>query len=182
MYRLPRHSRAFALAFLLILSFLSKASAHCFVGPRFFPATLLIDDPCVADEMSIPTVDWFRTGDIPPASQADISIEFDKRITADLGFSISDQWSQIRSPNGTMAGFADLETALQYQLLKDAAHETAMLLGVIVDWGGTGATNAGIGTQYSLITPTYYFGQGFGGLPDDVGWARPIALTGQVGY
>jgi hypothetical protein len=184
---LQRHARApaFGLALGLALTLLpsADAAAHCFVGPRFFPATLVIDDPCVADEMSIPTVDWFKTGDVPPASQVDISVEFDKRITQDLGFSISDQWTEIRQPNGpTLSGFGDLETTLQYQLLKDGAHETAMLLGLIVDWGGTGTTSNGIGTQYSLLTPTYYFGQGFGGLPDDIGWARPLALTGQVGY
>jgi hypothetical protein len=57
-----------------------------------------------------------------------------------------------------------------------------MLLGLIVDWGGTGATGAGIGTSYSVLTPTFYFGQGFGELPDSVGWVRPFAITGQVGY
>jgi hypothetical protein len=183
MSRLPRCSRAFALGLLFVLVANSHALAHCFVGARFFPATLVIDDPCVADEMSLPTVDWFRTGDIPSASQLDISVEFDKRITQDLGFSISDVWSQIRTPGGPVAaGFGDLETALQYQLLKDAPHETAMLLGLIVDWGGTGNSNAGIATQYSLITPTYYFGQGLGGLPDALGFARPLAITGQIGY
>jgi hypothetical protein len=175
--------RACALGLFFILLFFTSASAHCFVGPRFFPATLLIDDPCVADEMSIPTVDWFKTGTSPPGSQWDVSAEFDKRITEDLGFGISDVWSQIRTPGGpTMAGFADLETTLQYQLLKDSSHETAMLLGLIVDWGGTGATNAGIGTPYSLLTPTYYVGQGLGQLPDSISWARPLAVTGQVGY
>jgi hypothetical protein len=183
MSRPARCLRAFALAPLFVLLGFSHAFAHCFVGARFFPATLLIDDPCVADEMSLPTVAWSRTGDIPAATELDISAEFDKRITEDLGFSIAEDWTQIRQPGGpTLAGFADLETALQYQLLKDASHETAMLLGLIVDWGGTGATNAGIGTSYSFLTPTYYFGQGFGQLPDDIGWARPIALTGQVGY
>jgi hypothetical protein len=176
-------ARTFALAFLFALLPLSQASAHCFVGPRFFPATLVIDDPCVADEMAVPTVDWFRTGTIPPGSEWDIAAEVDRRITADLGFGISDVWSQIRAPGGTVVqGFGDLETTLQYQLLKDASHETAMLLGLIVDWGGTGNVNAGIGTSYSMLTPTYYFGQGFGNLPDDIGWARPLAITGQVGY
>ena len=33
----------------------------------------------------------------------------------------------------------DLETTFQYQLLKNDDHELAMLLGLIVDWGGTGA-------------------------------------------
>ncbi len=183
MSRLPSCSRAFALGLLFVLLPFSTAFAHCFVGPRFFPATLVIDDPCVADEMSLPTVDWFMTGDIPPASEVDISAEFDKRITEDLGFGISDVWSQIRTPGGPVVqGFGDLETTLQYQLLKDASHETAMLLGLIVDWGGTGNVNAGIGTSYSMLTPTYYFGQGFGGLPDDIGWARPLAITGQIGY
>ncbi len=183
MSHLPRCLRACALGVLLILLSFTGALAHCFVGARFFPATLTIDDPCVADEMSLPTVAWFKTGTVPAGSEWDISAEFDKRITEDLGFGISDVWSQIRTPGGpTMAGFADLETTLQYQLLKDGSRELAMLLGLIVDWGGTGAINAGIGTPYSLLTPTYYFGQGFGQLPDSIGWARPLAITGQVGY
>ncbi|HUZ32355.1 MAG TPA: hypothetical protein VMV19_09690 [Xanthobacteraceae bacterium] len=183
MFRLSRCLRACALVMLFAALPFSYASAHCFVGPRFFPATLTIDDPCVADEMSLPTVDWFKTGDIPSASQTDISAEFDKRITEDLGFGISDVWTQIRTPGGPVAvGFGNLETTLQYQLLKNASSETAMMLGLIVDWGGTGNTSAGIATQYSTLTPTYYFGQGFGGLPDEIGFARPLALTGQVGY
>jgi hypothetical protein len=183
MSRFLIHSCAFVLGLLLVAVPMSQAFAHCFVGPRFFPATLVIDDPCVADEMSLPTVDWFPTSSVPPGSEFDISAEFDKRITEDLGFGISDVWSQIRTPGGpVLQGLGDLETTLQYQLLKDASHETAMLLGLIVDWGNTGNVNAGISTPYSMLTPTYYFGQGFGGLPDDLGFARPLALTGQIGY
>jgi hypothetical protein len=183
MSHLSRCLRACALVMLFASLMFSYASAHCFVGPRFFPATLVIDDPCVADEMSLPTVDWFKTGTVPSGSEWDISAEFDKRITEDLGFGISDGWSQIRTPGGPVVqGLGDLETTLQYQLLKDASHETAMLLGLIVDWGGTGNVNAGIGTSYSMLTPTYYFGQGFGGLPDAIGFARPLAFTGQIGY
>jgi hypothetical protein len=175
--------RAFAPSLLLVLLSFSGADAHCFVGPRFFPATLVIDDPCVADEMSLPTVAWSRTGDIPPVSELDISAEFDKRITEDLGFGISDVWTQLRSPGGTMQqGLGNLETTLQYQLLKTPSSETAMLLGLIVDWGGTGNSSVGIATPYSTLTPTYYFGQGLGRLPDELGFARPLAITGQVGY
>jgi hypothetical protein len=183
MSRLLAHACAFALGLLLVTLPPSKAFAHCFVGARFFPATLLIDDPCVADELSLPTVSWSKSGDVPPATEWDISGELSRRITEDFGISIGEEWSQIRQPGAPiLAGFADLETTFQYQLLKDASHETAMMLGLIVDWGGTGATNAGIGTPYSFLTPTYYFGQGFGQLPDDLGWARPFAVTGQVGY
>ena len=179
----PRCPRAFVLALLFVALSFSQAFAHCFVGPRFLPATLATDDPCVADEMSLPTVAYSHNGDINSATEWDISAELSKRITEDFGISIGDTWSQIRPTGGpTLAGFADLETTLQYQLLKDSAHETAMLLGLIVDWGGTGASNAGIGTPYSLFTPTYYFGKGFGDLPDSAGWLRAFAVTGQVGY
>jgi hypothetical protein len=183
MARYRSGSRAFALALMFICLPCSAAFAHCFVGARFFPATLAIDDPCVADELSLPTVDWFQNGSIPSASEWDVSAEISKRITEDLGISIGDIWSQIAPPGGPkMAGFGDLETTLQYQLMKNDEHETAMLLGLIADWGGTGAINSGIGTPYSLLTPTYYFGKGFGDLPDEAGWLRAFAVTGQVGY
>src|SRR3984957_3701275 len=178
-----RASHAFALALLFTALSYSEAFAHCFVGARFFPATLAIDDPCVADELSLPTISWSKTADTRPATEWDVSTEISKRITEDFGISIGETWSQIHQPGGfTNAGFADLETTLQYQLLKDSDHELAMLLGLIVDWGGTGASNSGIGTPYSVLTPTYYFGKGFGDLPESAGWLRAFAVTGQVGY
>ncbi|WGD54872.1 hypothetical protein QA641_13690 [Bradyrhizobium sp. CB1650] len=67
----------------------SGSSAHEIVGNRFFPATLGIDDPGVNDEMSLPTVDSFKTGDIPPVRPRDISAEFSKRITEDLQYRLA---------------------------------------------------------------------------------------------
>jgi hypothetical protein len=120
---------------------------------------------------------------MPPGVEWDISGELSKRITENFGVSIGETWTQIRQPNGSVAaGFQDLETTFQYQLIKDSSHEFALLAGVIVDWGNTGATNSGLGTSYSLVTPTLYFGKGFGELPDSLSWARPFAVTGQVGY
>ncbi len=58
---------------------LSGGVAHEIVGNRFFPATLGIDDPGVNDELSIPTVADFKTGDDPSFKQRDISGEFSKR-------------------------------------------------------------------------------------------------------
>jgi hypothetical protein len=174
---------SFTLASSIALASATDAFAHCFVGARFLPATLAIDDPCVADEMSLPTVMWSKTPDMPPATEWDISGEISKRITENFGVSIGETWTQIRQPDGTVtAGFQDLETTFQYQLLKDPSHELALLAGVIVDWGNTGATNSGLGTSYSLVTPTFYFGRGLGDLPDTVSWVRPFAVTGQVGY
>jgi hypothetical protein len=111
MLHLSRYARAFAFGLLMTLLSFSYASAHCFVGARFFPATLATDDPCVADEMSLPTVAWFKTGDTPPGNEVDISVDISKRITEDFGVTIGDAWSQIRQPgNPTREGFANLDT------------------------------------------------------------------------
>jgi hypothetical protein len=143
MLRFSSCSRAFALACLIVALSAAQALAHCFVGSRFFPATLATDDPCVADEMSLPTVAWSKTGDVPPATEWDISIDFAKRITEDFGITIGDTWSNIHQPGGfTKAGFGNLDTTLQYQLFKDGPHELALLLGFVVEWGGTGAIHS----------------------------------------
>src|SRR4029077_18087135 len=120
MFRYSSCSRAFALALLLVAVSAVDALAHCFVGPRFLPATLATDDPCVADEISIPTVAWSKTGDVPAATEWDISVDLAKPITEDFGITIGDAWSNMHQPGGfTQAGFGNLETTLQYQLLKD---------------------------------------------------------------
>ena len=86
MSRFLAHACTFAIGLLLVSLPLSNAFAHCFVGARFFPATLLIDDPCVADEMSLPTVSWSKTGDVPPATEWDIEVEISKRIAEILAY------------------------------------------------------------------------------------------------
>ena len=44
-------TRVLALAAFTAFLPISNALAHCFVGGRFMPATLTVDDPCVADEL-----------------------------------------------------------------------------------------------------------------------------------
>jgi hypothetical protein len=172
-----------ALAGLTAVAFTSDALAHCFVGARFLPATLAIDDPCVADEMSLPTVAWSKTADVPPASQLDLSFDFSKRITENFGITVSQGWTSLRQADGTLTqGFGNFETTFQYQILKDREHELAILAGLIVDWGHTGSTGSGFATDFSLVTPTLYFGKGFGDLPSSFGAIRAFAVTGQVGY
>jgi hypothetical protein len=181
MYRLWLRAVILALFVSFFMPF-ANAIAHCLVGNRFFPATLVVDDPCVADEMSLPTIAVFNNGDNPSAKELDISGEFSKRITEDFGVSVGSTWTRLRPPGGpTVSGFQNFETTFQYQLLKDAPHELALLAGLSVEWGGSGSFGVGA-DRFTTYTPTFYFGKGFGDLPDTVRWLRPFALTGQVGY
>src|SRR5215470_15109511 len=144
----------------------SSAFAHCFVGGRFFPATLNVDDPCVADELSLPTISFFKNGDDPSAREIDISAEFSNRITENFGVSIGSTWTHLSPPGGPSAsGFQNLDTTFKYQFLTNATLELVMSAGVSVEWGGTGAQGVGA-DRFSTVTPTFYIGKGLGDLPD----------------
>jgi hypothetical protein len=79
------------------------------------------------------------------------------------------------------SGFQNLETSFKYRLFKNPEHEFVMSVGLEIEWGGSGAQDVGA-ERFNVYTPTLYFGKGFGDLPSSMGWARPFALTGQVGY
>src|SRR5277367_2179827 len=162
----------------------SGSIAHEIVGNRFFPATLGIDDPGVNDELSLPTVDNFKTGDVPTVRQRDISGEFSKRITEDFAVSFGSTYTFLGPTDPSAAGtngFQNFETTFKYRVYKNPEHEFVMSVGVSVEWGGTGAREVGA-DPFNTYTPTIYFGKGLGDLPDTLSWIRPVAITGQVGY
>jgi hypothetical protein len=161
-----------------------QSFAHEIVGNRFFPATLGIDDPGVNDELSLPTVDSFKTGDVPPVRQRDISSEFSKRITEDFAISFGTTYTFLDMVDPTAPGangFQNLDTTFKYRVYKNPEHEFVMSVGLSIEWGGTGSASVGA-EAFNVYTPTVYFGKGMGDLPDSLSWLRPVAITGQVGY
>jgi hypothetical protein len=179
-----RYTRAGLSGLAIALIPLSGGVAHEIVGNRFFPATIGIDDPGVNDELSLPTVDSFKTGDVPSVRQRDVSGEFSKRITEDFAVILGSTYTFLSPTDPTVPGangFQNLETTFKYRLFKDPAHEFVISAGLTIEWGGTGAASIGA-EPFNVYTPTIYFGKGLGDLPDTLSWLRPIAVTGQVGY
>src|SRR6188472_3158479 len=84
-----------ALATALAILPTEGALAHGFAGSRFFPATIVIDDPFVADELSLPTVSNLKTFTDPSVVQTDVSGELSKRITSEFGLSIGYAWTHL---------------------------------------------------------------------------------------
>jgi hypothetical protein len=155
----------------------ADALAHGFAGDRFFPATLLTDDPFVADEMSLPTVTRSPTG-ADGSQETDIGIDIAKRITPDLGFTIGREWKYVQPKDlPPVHGFGVLSTGLQYQLFIDKPREMMALAGVGVTWAHTGRVQALGEPDFTTITPALDFGKGFGDLPDAVPFLRPFAVT-----
>src|SRR5438034_11306067 len=176
--------RAGLSGFAMALVPIAESAAHEIVGNRFFPATLGIDDPGVNDELSLPTVANFHTGDDPSFRQRDISAEFSKRITEAIAVSFGSTYSSFRPPGGPdalgTAGFQNLETTFKYRIIKDPEREFVMSVGLSVEWGGTGAESIGA-DPFDTYTPTLWLGKGRGDLRDSMSSLRPVAITGQVG-
>ena len=155
--------------------------AHGFAGARFFPATILTDDPFVADELSLPTV--IRA---PPAADSaqEINLDFDvsKRITPDLGFSLGHGWKYLQPKGGSPASGLDaLHAGVAYQFFKSAAHEATALVGLNATFGHTGRVQALGAPDFTTLSTVVGFGKGFGDLPASLPWLRPIAVTGNLG-
>lgn len=163
------------------LSFPTQVWAHGFAGQRFFPATIRTDDPFVADEMSLPTVT------VNPKAQdgsreTDIGFDIAKRLTPNFGLTAADQWKYIRVPGAPhQYGWDNLETGAQYQLFVNASHEAMALAGLNVNWAHTGRVNGAGAADFNTLSPALDFGKGFGDLPDWLSYARPLAITANLG-
>src|SRR5262245_59785636 len=137
--------------------------AHGMIGQRFFPATLAIDDPFVADELSLPTVSFMQfrgSGDTPASRQTDISGEFSKRLSPNLGFSLAGDLTILDPDHGkTQSGFDNMEVALKYVFFRSDEHEALISTGVSWDVGGTGSKRVGA-ESFDTVTPQFFFGKG----------------------
>ncbi len=172
-------NRAVILIMLAVaLALADRASGHGFAGARFFPATLSTDDPFVNDELSLPTVSTIKT---PEGRETSIAGDIAKRITPNLGIEVGESFLEL-NPNGEheVSGFGNVELGAKYQFFTSEKHETIFSLGAAVEIGGTGQKRVGA-ESFSTWTPAFFFGKGFGDLPDALPLLRPVAVTGLVG-
>jgi hypothetical protein len=179
----------FAMAIAVIGALLpARAFAHGVAGARLFISTMLIDDPNVADEATVPMFFWLpqpASPGVQPPQQYQLNFEWDKRITENFGFAINEGYSWLRQPGmKTANGWQGLEVTLKYKPYVNAEHEFMMSVGIVRDiarTGANGSNGATLGNDDSgSTTPTIYFGKGLGDLP--IGYLRPLAITGTLGY
>jgi hypothetical protein len=167
-------------AWLLLLALPTWSWAHGFAGQRFFPTTLAVDDPFVSDELSflLSHTKEPRQGEEPPTGSTEFSVDYTKRLTPHLGLSLGGSYLHLNPEEGsTQNGFGNLEVGAKYQLITLASSEALFSFGLTAEVGGTGARSVGA-DSVSTLSPTLFFGKGFGDLPETVPFLRPFALTG----
>jgi hypothetical protein len=170
---------------LMLISGPRPLFAHGVVGQRFFPATISVDDPFVADEMDF--LGYSYTPDPDPSDPTHTRAEafwsgISKRLTRDVGIQVKAQYTMDHYDGTENAiGFQNLGFGIMDQMIKIPAHEFIFSSAININIGGTGTRGSSlypIASSYSTLIPEIYFGYGFGDLPDWLGYLRPFAITG----
>jgi len=104
------------------------AESHGIAGKRFFPATLATDDPFVADELSLPTIESRKmpaSGDEPATRETGFSVDVSKRVTDNLGIGFGATYKLLQLEGGqTQHGFDNLAASVKYKFYQSDEHET----------------------------------------------------------
>ncbi len=157
--------------------------AHAVCGSRVYPVTLTLDDPGVADEITLPQVVYTREGaDGGPGPSHDFSyqFEYDKRVTDTFGFAFNDNYNVNYTNNAkTEAGWDDLVITAKWAKCLSPDHDFILGFGVIREFGHTGTTHTGADT-YGNTEPTIYFGKDLE--EASIPALQPIAFTGEFSY
>ncbi len=183
-------SRAAFVGLLIATVPATHALAHAVCGNRVFPPTLVMDDPGMNDEMSLPTIQYTpipASPGTPSGSSTSWGYEWDKTIFSAgdnmFGVALNGDYITQRGAGENLNGWDNVTVTLKDQFYCNEPHEFMMSAGVIRDFGATGSSQllrAGAIPVISNTAPTWYVGKGFGDLP--IGPLRAFAVTGELGY
>jgi hypothetical protein len=169
-------ARALVLAALCAVVPLSVAQAYTAAGDRQFPATILLPQIAPSDEA------YVTSGTQPSSGGRTTTFggTYDKTLTERLGIEIDETYSWIDSPGaGTASGWQNQNATVRYLAILDQSREFLFTVGLEREFGDTGTRRIGADPR-GATTPTAYFGKGLGDL--DIGYLRPLAVTGTFGY
>jgi hypothetical protein len=171
-------SRSFAVIALVGLS--DTACADEVVGKRRFANTLVISEPFVEDEVTLPSVLRLRRAE-GRALATEFGVEVKKRLTSKLEFSVEGALTRLDDrQGGAITGLENLEVGLKYELFRDPSREAVGSLALTWEIGGTGRSAVGA-TPFHAVTPAVFVGKGLGDLPALPSILKPFALTGALG-
>ena len=176
-----RGAVSFSVSIITLVAGPQSAFAHGFAGDRFFPATISTDDPFAASELSLPTFSEIRQPGQPPVKVFDISTDISLLVLPRTALTIGDGYSIQKVANQRAhTGFDNAALNVLYEFFENDKHEAITSIGLNWEIGGTGRHSLG-NDSFSTFTPTFYFGKGFGDLPDTLPFFRPFAITGTLG-
>ena len=157
--------------------------AHAVCGSRVYPVTLTLDDPGVADELTVPQIVYTRAaadGGPGPSHDTSVQFEYDKRLTEEFGFALNDDYNVNQQNNAkTQTGWDDLTVTAKWAKCVDPDADFQLGLGVIREFGRTGTSHIG-SDEYGNTAPTVYVGKGLDEIP--LPMLQPLQFSGELSY
>jgi hypothetical protein len=166
-----------------VLSSAAPLRAQEVVGKRFFPDQLVLTEPFVEDELSLPSIVYLHRGRADGQRSARLLTfggELKKRITEDLELSIAGGLTRLDADDRTVTGFDNLELGVKYQFLRSTVHEAVAAVAVLWEVGGTGREASGA-ESFDTVRPALLVGKGLGDVPEGLALLRPLAITARLG-
>jgi hypothetical protein len=164
--------------------FPAPVQAYIAAGDRVFPGTLILPEIAPTDETYLQGATPFSGTPLPLNTRRTDAIGvFGKTLTERLGIRVREVFTRL-DPVGASSrnGWQNLTATVQYMAVLDGPNEFVFSVGVDRQFGGTGAARVQQ-TRFSPVgatTPSIYFGKGLGDL--DIGYLRPLAISGTFGY
>ncbi len=164
---------------ILVIAGISTANAHGFAGKRFFPTTIIVDDPFMNDELSFVYTHIKDSAlGADPAKVSQLITDYSKTITKHFGFSVGGALIDNNPQSGnTQVGFDNIDIGVKDQFFTSDTHEAILAIGSGFSLANTGQAKVGA-ESFTTFSPTFFFGKGFGDLPDSMNMLKPLAITG----
>lgn len=168
--------------FAWVLAAAPEVFAYTAAGDRLFPATILLPQIAPGDEFytNVMTLPQTPSGIGSPNRATNFNEVYAKTITDRLGIFVEETYTRLdRVKAGTFSGWQNFDMSAKYLAVLDLPHEFLFTVAVDREFGDTGAKRVGASVS-GATTPQLFFGKGLGDL--DIGYLRPLAITGFAGY
>jgi hypothetical protein len=155
----------------------TAAHGHGVIGKRFIPSTLTIEDPFPSDEMDL--LRFQRGSKNKEGRETSVGFEFSKRLTPDFALGIGWEYLFVEPREADArrtSGAANPELSAKYSFLRSVEHEGIFSVGLNVEAGGVGSQR--VAERVTTISPAFFFGKGWGDLPDSLNFLKPFSVTG----
>lgn len=153
----------------------SAVWAHGIVGQRMFIEPLVAEDANIKNELDLPRIELLPMTD-GTVRTLDGSLE--KTLWPDR-WSVVEEQSRVyrRLAGTTVAAFDDMEVGTKLAAYRNEQHEF-VLTPALFFTAPTGSQK--LGDRHTAVQPALLFAKGLGDV--HVGWLRPVAFQGDVGY
>ncbi|HEX2548638.1 MAG TPA: hypothetical protein VHM20_02330 [Gammaproteobacteria bacterium] len=169
--------RFYQLILVMIFIIIStQAQSHGYIGKRFFPSAITIDEPFVTDKLVVP-IYYSESSADGETWTTNPKLQYAKSITPHLQASINSSYLHIESEDERIKnGFDNWEVGVRYNFLRDPKTEVAFSIGLNATLGGSGSHIVSA-DSFSTISPELLFAEGFGILPESLKYLRPLGFT-----